>query len=51
MTTLLWQIEAVLNYRPLYTANTDIDDLKVLAPGHFLIGRPTVGPIETISEK
>jgi len=40
MSSLLCQIEAVLGSRPLYTTGDDIEDNKVLTPGHFLIGRP-----------
>ncbi|XP_024875956.1 uncharacterized protein LOC112457263 [Temnothorax curvispinosus] len=38
MTTLLFQIEAVLNSRPLCRLSDDPDDLSILTPGHFLIG-------------
>ncbi|XP_037931336.1 uncharacterized protein LOC119666126 [Teleopsis dalmanni] len=39
MTTLLNQIEAVLNSRPLCYISSEIDSIDVLTPGHFLIGR------------
>lgn len=40
MSTLLTQIESVLNSRPLCTLTDDPNDLSVLTPGHFLIGQP-----------
>lgn len=40
--TLLAQIEACMNSRPLCAATTDPDDLVPLTPGHFLIGRPLI---------
>ena len=36
--TLLCQIEAVLDSRPLSTLSNDLDNLQVLTPDHFLIG-------------
>ncbi|GFV86492.1 uncharacterized protein TNCV_2156851 [Trichonephila clavipes] len=44
--TIITQIEGVLNSRPITPLSVDIDDLEVLTPGHFLIGRP----ITSISE-
>ncbi|XP_055903820.1 uncharacterized protein LOC129939726 [Eupeodes corollae] len=38
LTTLLSQIEACLNSRPLCPLSDSLDDLDVLTPAHFLIG-------------
>lgn len=43
MTTLLTQIEACLNSRPLSRLDDSIDSLTALTPGHFLVGEPLIG--------
>lgn len=47
-TTLLCQMEAALNSRPLTQMSTDPADFSVLIPGHFLIGEPMMLPPEPI---
>lgn len=43
MYTVLCQIEACLNSRPLSPVNEDdVNDLQVLTPGHFLIGEAPI---------
>ncbi|GFY06770.1 integrase catalytic domain-containing protein [Trichonephila clavipes] len=47
--TLLTQIEAVLNSRPLVRlVDNDIDSLNVLTSSHFLVGEETTGPPEIV---
>lgn len=40
--TLLTQIEACMNSRPLSPLSEDVEDLDYLTPGHFLTGSPTL---------
>lgn len=44
--TLLCQVEACLNSRPIAGFSSDPDDLSFLTPGHFLIGSPLLAPPE-----
>lgn len=44
--TLTAQIEGILNSRPLLTLTEDPNNLEALTPGHFLVGRQLVLPIE-----
>ena len=39
-TTVLIQIEAIFNSRPLAPGPCDDDGIEPLTPGHFLIGKP-----------
>ncbi|KMQ82727.1 hypothetical protein RF55_22043 [Lasius niger] len=40
MVTLLTQVEACLNSRPLSALTDDPEDVSALTPGHLLIGAP-----------
>jgi len=46
METLLTQIEAVLNSRPLTSLSSDPNDNTCLTPAHFLIGDSFTAPME-----
>ncbi|XP_015119021.1 uncharacterized protein LOC107042476 [Diachasma alloeum] len=43
--TLLTEIEAILNSRPLTPLTNHPDDLQVLTPAHFLIGESLLQPV------
>lgn len=47
LSTVLTQIEACLNSRPICPLTDNIDDLNVLTPAHFIIGDSLMAPIES----
>lgn len=46
LSTVLIQIEAILNSRPITPLTENPDDLDILTPGHFLVGNALTAPME-----
>lgn len=44
--TLLCQVEACVNSRPIQAISDDPNDLNALTPAHFLIGQPLIALVE-----
>ena len=52
MSTLLAQVGACLNSRPMHALSDDSDDLTALTPGHLLIGAPLLAiPEPSLTDK
>ncbi|UYV71956.1 hypothetical protein LAZ67_9001316 [Cordylochernes scorpioides] len=50
LTTVLTQIEACLNSKPLYPLTDDPEDVIALTAGHFLIGMPLTAVLSLVRE-
>lgn len=46
LSTILIQIEAILNSRPIAPLSENPEDLETLTPGHFLVGTALTAPVE-----
>lgn len=50
LTTVLVQIEGILNSRPMCAMSTNVNTYTALTPAHFIIGETLVAPPEQIFE-